>query len=557
MTDPLSELAIRHGTDKFGYHDYTPNYHKLFRTRRNQPVNILEIGVGGYQDEDRGGQSLAMLRDYFPHAQITGIDIQKKSVALGPRVKIMQGSQVDAQFLEHVVATRGPFDIIIDDGSHRNEHVVESFGLLWSNLVAGGIYIIEDVQTSFMPRFGGSLTLESPNTVGMMAHLALQLGQPDALTGDVVAVERFHNIIALHKRGLEAPKGALHAAQYLGGHAIVQIENGDDWRQSFTALPSPGALVISATPERDAPLGKDLFDRFVQVDHQEIAVHFPEVSMDPIAREIYAMERHLDGWLIVKAPNAYPSNFAFDPEQPEAAAAIAAIENVLQDCNEENGLVQFANMLTNIRGRSAARPWLDRLAAQNATSRVYFQLAAGLAQHERRLTDAADLFRSALKQFPKDAGFARSLASILLSQGALKEAEEVATDAVATSSRDSNLWILLARVAAKKGQLDVALTHAERAVDISQPHRKPASLLALAELQIRACQREAAEETLQKVIAEKTRFTAKAYRLLSTIQDNRGEYDVAMESARLAQELAPQVHEYKKWHDSLATKRLS
>ena len=147
MIDPLSRLATLYGTDKFGYHDYTPVYHALLSGLTGRPLRMLEIGVGGYGDADRGGESLEMWRDFFPHGQITGIDIQKKRLDLGPRVAILQGSQVDPNFLAGVAAERGPFDIILDDGSHRNEHVIETFRLLWPGLVPGGHYIVEDVQT--------------------------------------------------------------------------------------------------------------------------------------------------------------------------------------------------------------------------------------------------------------------------------------------------------------------------------------------------------------------------------------------------------------------------
>ena len=63
MIDPLSRLAILYGTDKFGYHDYTPNYHELLSARRGQRLSMLEIGVGGYGDEKRGGESLEALAD--------------------------------------------------------------------------------------------------------------------------------------------------------------------------------------------------------------------------------------------------------------------------------------------------------------------------------------------------------------------------------------------------------------------------------------------------------------------------------------------------------------
>jgi hypothetical protein len=36
----------------------------------------------------------------------------------------------------------GGFDVIIDDGSHLNEHVVETFKILFSKLNDGGIFCL-------------------------------------------------------------------------------------------------------------------------------------------------------------------------------------------------------------------------------------------------------------------------------------------------------------------------------------------------------------------------------------------------------------------------------
>lgn len=73
--DPLTRLAIRHGTDKWGPHFYTPIYHRLLAPFRNGPVQFLEIGVGGYEYRKVGGASLATWAEYFPNGRIVGIDI--------------------------------------------------------------------------------------------------------------------------------------------------------------------------------------------------------------------------------------------------------------------------------------------------------------------------------------------------------------------------------------------------------------------------------------------------------------------------------------------------
>jgi hypothetical protein len=51
----------------------------------------------------------------------------------------------------------GPFDMILDDGSHMNEHVIYSFEHLFQSVKSGGVYAIEDVSTSYWPWYGGGL----------------------------------------------------------------------------------------------------------------------------------------------------------------------------------------------------------------------------------------------------------------------------------------------------------------------------------------------------------------------------------------------------------------
>ena len=146
--DPLTRLAIRHGTDKWGPHFYTPVYHELVRFPRPTDV-LLEIGVGGYDVKTLGGNSLAMWAEYFAKGEITGIDKAEKRLDLHPRVKIFHGRQEDPAFLKKVCDARGPFDIVIDDGSHIADHIVASFNALFPAAAAGGLYVIEDTQTGY------------------------------------------------------------------------------------------------------------------------------------------------------------------------------------------------------------------------------------------------------------------------------------------------------------------------------------------------------------------------------------------------------------------------
>jgi hypothetical protein len=150
----LNLLAVLCGTDKYGSHDYTPVYQGLMARLRNEPVRLLEIGVGGFESGS-GGESLLMWAAYFSKGKVYGIDFHDKTALSRGRIKVLQCSQTDRARLAEIGETYGPFDFVIDDGSHVNSEQVASFGVLWRFIKDGGAYIIEDVQTSYWPAYGG------------------------------------------------------------------------------------------------------------------------------------------------------------------------------------------------------------------------------------------------------------------------------------------------------------------------------------------------------------------------------------------------------------------
>jgi hypothetical protein len=161
----LKALAFLYGTDKWTAHNYIDVYKELFAPLRKKRLNILEIGVGGYDDPRAGGGSLRMWRTYFSRSRIFAIDIEDKSPHDEPRIKTFRGSQDDAQFLNSVADEIGRIDLIIDDGSHICRHVISSFEVLFPRLAPGGLYLVEDTQTSYWDGFGGSGTdLNRPDT---------------------------------------------------------------------------------------------------------------------------------------------------------------------------------------------------------------------------------------------------------------------------------------------------------------------------------------------------------------------------------------------------------
>jgi hypothetical protein len=206
----LTALANIHGSDKWGGHWYTPHYERHFKNLRKKKLKILEIGVGGYKDPKTGGASLRMWKYYFSRSQIYSIDVYDKSSIEEHRLKIFRGSQNDPGFLRNVVETMGGLDIVIDDGSHLNEHVITSFRTLFPLLAEDGIYVIEDTQTSYWPKFGGdSYDLHNPNTI-MSFLKALTDGlnyeeiarrdyQPSHFDQNIVSLHFYHNLVFIYK----------------------------------------------------------------------------------------------------------------------------------------------------------------------------------------------------------------------------------------------------------------------------------------------------------------------------------------------------------------------
>ncbi len=167
----LREIALEMRTDKEGTHFYADAYERHFAHLRHRAITLLEIGVGGYADPERGGESLRMWKEFFPLARIVGIDIYDKTALAEDRIAIVQGDQSDPVFLEDLAARFGPFDIVVDDGSHVCAHVIASFNGLFGHLTDDGIYAIEDLQTSYWAgSYGGSSGADRAGTSMTFLH---------------------------------------------------------------------------------------------------------------------------------------------------------------------------------------------------------------------------------------------------------------------------------------------------------------------------------------------------------------------------------------------------
>lgn len=151
----LAELFQAEGTDKLCYSE---GYELLLGPRRNSIMNVLEIGIGtldpqanssmlGWGEEHyRPGGSLRAWRDYFPQAQIVGIDVQPDTQFTSDRITTAICDSTDADAVRQFLAGQPKFDFIVDDGSHRPADQLATLTNLLSAVSPGGLYLIEDID---------------------------------------------------------------------------------------------------------------------------------------------------------------------------------------------------------------------------------------------------------------------------------------------------------------------------------------------------------------------------------------------------------------------------
>ncbi len=205
----LRTLATIYMTDKWNYHWYAQHYEDLLRRRRRERLNLLEIGIGSYENPRKGGNSLRMWADYLPNARIFAVDIFDKSPHDRGRIKTFRGSQADPVFLDKVVSEIGKLDVIIDDGSHTNEHILFTFHHMFPRLAEGGLYVVEDTQTYYWPEYGGNETDRSDPSTAMGYFKSLTDGlnweefrggyQPTYFDQNIKSMGFYHNMVVIRE----------------------------------------------------------------------------------------------------------------------------------------------------------------------------------------------------------------------------------------------------------------------------------------------------------------------------------------------------------------------
>lgn len=152
----LDDLANKYETDKgskyegSSRHGYASFYDTILSKWRHEPIRMMEIGIK--MEGTQGGHSVYMWREYFSKAEIYTFDIADMSthpsIIDKDGVFFFQGDQSKREDFKKMYETFGnfPFDFILEDGSHTEEHQMISLGHLFEYIKPGGFYILEDIS---------------------------------------------------------------------------------------------------------------------------------------------------------------------------------------------------------------------------------------------------------------------------------------------------------------------------------------------------------------------------------------------------------------------------
>jgi hypothetical protein len=140
----LDEIGLLHECNKVSSkHGYLPVYEEAIARFRHEPITLLEIGIFR-------GASLRTWRDYFTKARIIGADIDTRAVKyVPPGVECRFVDQSDPAALTQLAEECGPFDVVVDDGSHIWSHQITTLRTLLPYVKPNGVYILEDLYTSY------------------------------------------------------------------------------------------------------------------------------------------------------------------------------------------------------------------------------------------------------------------------------------------------------------------------------------------------------------------------------------------------------------------------
>lgn len=218
----LEQLEVKYNGFKNLSHNYLPIYETYFSPLRDKNLKFLEIGF--YM-----GNSAYMFEEYFANAELHFIDINpdfiKYAQNLSSRSTLHIMSQSDEKKLHELVNQVGEFDIVIDDGSHTMHDQQFTFKALFPFIKSGGIYIIEDLHTSYWRGHGGGGEIGDPksspySTTEFLKALVDNVNYVGAYTGTASRERALVRVLVGHDQwgNYNFPKDFFETLNYYSKH---------------------------------------------------------------------------------------------------------------------------------------------------------------------------------------------------------------------------------------------------------------------------------------------------------------------------------------------------
>ena len=205
------------------WEDYIDIYDQFFNKFRNKDIVFVEIGIAH-------GGSLQMWRKYFGEkATIIGIDVNPECKKFEEgNTKIYIGSQEDEKFLAQLKNDIPRADILLDDGGHTMKQQITTFNFLFDHIKEDGIYVCEDLHTSYWFEYGGGYKKTNSfiefskhfidNLHGWHARKRDESKMYNFITKSVFGVHYYDSIIILEKRKMKQPESTMKGKETLSYH---------------------------------------------------------------------------------------------------------------------------------------------------------------------------------------------------------------------------------------------------------------------------------------------------------------------------------------------------
>ena len=206
----LDYIEANRGAGIVRWRHYLEALERHLERFRGRDVHVLEFGV-------LHGGSLHMWRHFFgARSRIYGVDIDPRCARFeADGIRVFTGDQGDRVFLRRLRDEIPQVDVVIDDGGHTMTQQIATFEELFPHVSERGMYVCEDLHTSYWEEFGGGM--HRPGTfIEYAKRLIDQLNawhtrdrkalDVDDFTLTTHAMHFYDSILFIEKRPMQAPE---------------------------------------------------------------------------------------------------------------------------------------------------------------------------------------------------------------------------------------------------------------------------------------------------------------------------------------------------------------